>query len=56
MRSSDLDDFKLYEYIEITTLSEGDIFREFALQNSSKKEHNHFPFQQHHFLQYLSYS
>ncbi len=38
MRRSDLVDFKLYEYIEITILSEGDIFGEIALQNSSKKE------------------
>ena len=37
MRRSDLVDFKLYEYIEITTLTEGDIFGEIALQNSSKK-------------------
>ena len=38
MRRSDLVDFQLYEYIEITTLSEGDIFGEIALQNSSKNE------------------
>ena len=37
MGRSDLVDFKLYEYIEITTLTEGDIFGEIALQNSSKK-------------------
>ena len=33
----DLVEFKLFEYIEITNLTEGDIFGEIALQNSTKK-------------------
>ena len=33
----DLIDFKLYEYIELTNLNEGDIFGEIALQNTTKK-------------------
>ena len=37
IEKSELVDFKLYEYMEITTLGEGDIFGEIALQNSSKK-------------------
>ena len=37
IEKSDLIEFKLYEYIEITNLTEGEIFGEIALQNSSKK-------------------
>ena len=37
IEKSDLIEFKLYEYIEITNLTEGEIFGEIALQNASKK-------------------
>ena len=37
IEKSDLTEFKLYEYIEITNLTEGEIFGEIALQNTSKK-------------------
>ena len=33
----DLVEFKLFEYIELTNLTEGDIFGEIALQNTTKK-------------------
>ena len=37
IEKTDLIEFKLYEYIEITNLTEGEIFGEIALQNTSKK-------------------